>query len=99
MRLYYRAGTGRPIRVAWELEELGVDYEPVALSREECAGDEHLERHPLGRVPALALDGGATLFESTAIVLAVADMYPDAGLIGPLGSALRARSTPGRSWR
>ena len=22
MRLYYRAGTGRPLRVAWELEEL-----------------------------------------------------------------------------
>src|SRR5450432_2748432 len=91
MRLYYRAGTGRPIRVAWELEELGVDYDPVALSGEECAGAEHLERHPLGRVPALALDDGATLFESTAIVLAVADLYPEAGLIGPLGSPLRAQ--------
>jgi glutathione S-transferase len=90
MRLYYRAGTGRPIRVAWELEELGVAYEPVALSGEECAGAEHRERHPLGRVPALSLDDGATLFESTAIVLAVADLYPDAGLIGPLGSPLRA---------
>jgi glutathione S-transferase len=90
MRLYYRAGTGRPIRVAWELEELGVAYEPVALSGEECAGAEHRERHPLGRVPALSLDDGGTLFESTAIVLAVADLFPDAGLIGPLGSPLRA---------
>jgi glutathione S-transferase len=89
MRLYYRAGTGRPIRVAWELEELGVEYEPVALSGEECAGAEHLERHPLGRVPAVTHDDGATLFESTAIVLAVADLHPDAGLIGPLGSPLR----------
>jgi glutathione S-transferase len=91
MRLYYRAGTGRPIRVAWELEELGVEYEPVALSGEECAGAEHLERHPLGRVPALTFDDGATLFESTAIVLAVADLYPEAGLIGPLGSPLRVQ--------
>jgi glutathione S-transferase len=91
MRLYYRVGTGRPLRVAWELEELGVAYEPVALSGEECAGAEHLGRHPLGRVPALALDDGATLFESTAIVLAVADMFPEAGLIGPLGSPLRAQ--------
>jgi glutathione S-transferase len=89
MRLYYRAGTGRPIRVAWELEELGVDYEPMALSGEECGEAEHLERHPLGRVPTLALDDGARVFESTAIVLAIADMYPDAGLIGPLGSRLR----------
>jgi glutathione S-transferase len=91
MRLYYRAGTGRPLRVAWELEELGVDYEPVALSGDECAAAEHLERHPLGRVPALTLDDDATLFESTAIVLAVADLYPEAGLIGPLGSALRVQ--------
>ncbi len=91
MRLYYRAGTGRPIRVAWELEELGVDYDPVALSGDECAGAEHRERHPLGRVPAVVLDDGATLFESTAIVLAVADLYPEAGLIGPLGSPLRTQ--------
>jgi glutathione S-transferase len=91
MRLYYRAGTGRPLRVAWELEELGVAYEPTALSREECAGAEHRERHPLGRVPALTLGDGATLFESTAIVLAVADLYPEAGLIGPLGSPLRVQ--------
>ncbi len=91
MRLYYRAGTGRPVRVAWELEELGVTYEPLALSREECGEAEHLERHPLGRVPALTLDDGATVFESTAIVLAIADLYPDAGLIGPLGSPLRVQ--------
>src|ERR1700761_3777413 len=90
MRLYYRAGTGRPIRVAWELKELGVDYEPVALTNEQCAEADHLERHPLGRVPAVSLDDGATLFESTAIVLTVADMHPEAGLIGPLGSSLRA---------
>jgi glutathione S-transferase len=89
MRLYYRAGTGRPLRVAWELEELGVAYEPTPLSGDECAGVEHLERHPLGRVPVLTLDDGATLFESTAIVLSVADMSPEAGLIGPLGSPLR----------
>jgi glutathione S-transferase len=91
MRLYYRAGTGRPIRVAWELEELAVGYQPIALSSDECTGAEHLERHPLGRVPALALDDGSTLFESTAIVLAVADLFPDAGLIGPLGSCLRTQ--------
>jgi glutathione S-transferase len=91
MRLYYRAGTGRPIRVAWELEELGVAYEPVGLSGDECAGAEHRERHPLGRVPAVDLDDGATLFESTAIVLAVADLHPEAGLIGPLGSPLRTQ--------
>ncbi len=80
---------GRPLRVAWTLEEIGVGYEPVALSADECRADAHLQRHPLGRVPALELDDGRVLFESTAIVLAIADRYPEAGLTGPLGSALR----------
>jgi glutathione S-transferase len=91
MRLYYRAQTGRPLRVAWALEEIGVAYDPVALSADECRADAHLQRHPLGRVPALELDGGRVLFESTAIVLAIADLYPEAGLTGPLASALRDR--------
>lgn len=77
------------MRAAWALHELGLDYEAVPLSSDECAGAEHLQRHPLGRVPALELDDGQVLFESTAIVLALADLYPDAGLIGPLGSRLR----------
>ena len=89
MRLYYRDGTGRPLRVAWELEELGVAYEPVKLTWEQCQQAEHLARQPLGRVPALEFDGEDALFESTAVVLAVADRHPDAGLIGPLGSPLR----------
>jgi glutathione S-transferase len=89
MRLYYRPRSGRPMRVAWALEELALDYEVVALSSEQCVEDAHLARHPLGRVPALEFDDGQTMFESTAIVLALADMFPDAGLAGPLGSSLR----------
>lgn len=77
--------------MAWALEEIGVDYQPVALSAEECRDDAHRQRHPLGRVPALELDDGQILFESTAIVLAIADLYPEAGLTGPLGSALRGQ--------
>jgi glutathione S-transferase len=91
MWLYYRPGTGRPMRVAWTLGELGLDYEAVAVSREQCTAGEHLARHPLGRVPALELADGRVLFESTAIVLAVADMHPEAGLTGPPGSALRGQ--------
>ncbi len=92
MRLYYRPDTGRPMRVAWALEEVGVPYEAVAVSREQASGPEHLARHPLGRVPALELDSGETLFDSTALVLQVADLHPDAGLIGPLGSDERGQA-------
>lgn len=89
IRLYYRAQTGRPLRVAWELEELRVPYETVKLTAEECQGAEHLSRQPLGRVPAVEFDDGEVLFDSTAIVLAIADRHPDRGLIGPVGSPLR----------
>ena len=51
--------------------------------------EEHLLRHPLGRVPALQLGDGATMFESAAICLQLADLNPDAGLIGPVGSTGR----------
>jgi glutathione S-transferase len=73
------------------LEELGVDYEAVAVSIGEYLQGAHLRRHPLGRVPALELDDGQVLLESTAIVLALADRYPDAGLIGPLDPRLRGQ--------
>jgi glutathione S-transferase len=51
---------------------------------------EHLRRHPLGRVPALELGDGTTVFESAAICLQLADLNQAAGLIPPLGSSERA---------
>jgi glutathione S-transferase len=56
---------------------------------EETREPSHRERHPLGRVPVLQDDDGA-LFESAAVCLHVADLVPDAGLIGPPGSRERA---------
>jgi glutathione S-transferase len=90
VKLFYTTRRGRPFRVAWLLEEAGVQYEAVAVEGEQRDSAEHRARQPLGRVPALELDDGTTLFDSTAIVLQLADMYPDAGLVGPLGSQERA---------
>ncbi|HEY1777670.1 MAG TPA: glutathione S-transferase family protein [Solirubrobacteraceae bacterium] len=88
-RLYYMPRT-RSSRALWLLEESGAPYERTKVAPAERQSAEHLGRHPLGRVPALELDDGTVMFESAAICLQLADLNPDAGLIGPLGSSERA---------
>ena len=89
MRVIHREHAGRPIRVAWTLEELGEPYEVTTMTREESRSEEHLARHPLGRVPVLEHDEGF-VFESAAICLHLADLYPEAGLVPELGTHDRA---------
>jgi len=88
-RLYYMPRT-RSSRVLWLLEEIGERYELTEIAGVQRRSAEHLRRHPLGRVPALELGDGTTIFESAAICLQLADLYPAAGLIPALGSSERA---------
>ena len=88
-RLYYMPRT-RSIRVLWMLEEIGKPYDLTQIAGAERRSAEHLSRHPLGRVPALELGDGTTMFESAAICLQLADINPAAGLIPPPGSSERA---------
>jgi glutathione S-transferase len=88
-RLYYMPRT-RSSRVLWLLEEIGERYELTEIAGNQRQSAEHVRRHPLGRVPALELGDGTTMFESAAICLQLADLYPAAGLIPPLGSSKRA---------
>jgi glutathione S-transferase len=87
-RLYYMPRT-RSSRVLWLLEEIGAPYDLSEIRSAERRSDEHLARHPLGRVPALQVGDGTTIFESGAICLQLADLNPDGGLIGPVGSTER----------
>jgi glutathione S-transferase len=87
-RLYYMPRT-RSSRVLWLLEEAGAPYDLTEITGAERRSGEHLRRHPLGRVPALELADGVTMFESAAICLQLADLHPDAGLIDPVGSTER----------
>jgi glutathione S-transferase len=93
MHLYHRPGS-RSERVLWLLEELGAPYELTTLSQAAQADAEHRRRHPLGRVPVLEEEGGP-IFESAAICLQVADLYPLAGLIGRVGSHERGGTAAG----
>ncbi len=88
-RLYYMPRT-RSSRVLWLLEEIGERYDLTEIAGAERRSAEHLRRHPLGRVPALELGDGTTVFESAAICLQLADLNPAAGLIPPVGSSERA---------
>jgi glutathione S-transferase len=89
MRVFHREHAGRPIRVAWTLEELGAPYELTVMTREQGRSDEHRARHPLCRVPVLEDEDGF-VFESAAICLHLADMNPEAGLVPPPGTHERA---------
>jgi glutathione S-transferase len=71
------------------LEEIGEPYELTIMNWEQGSGEEHRARHPLGRVPVVHFEDGY-VFESTAICLHLADLYPGAGLIGAIGTRARA---------
>ena len=91
MRLYYRPGTAAMAPHA-ALAEAGADYELVRVELDEHgnAPPDYLALNPWGRVPTL-VDGDLVLTEAAAIVLHVADRFPQAGLVPPIGTQDRAQ--------
>lgn len=84
IRLHFAPGT-RAVRARWVLEEIGVPYElnVVRLSRGAHKRDDYLKIHPLGKVPALGIDG-TIVFESLGICLYLADRFVEADLAPPV---------------
>jgi len=83
LRLHH-APRSRSSRIVWLLEELGAPAEIVYtnITRMDGSGDEdEANPHPDKKVPALVHDG-TLITESSAIVLYLTDLFPDAGL-GP----------------
>ncbi len=78
----YEFGPTRSIRARWTLQELGMDFEAVSVN---LPAGEHrrpgfLAINPAGRVPVL-VDGDLVLTESAAIVLYLAEKYPEKDLL------------------
>jgi glutathione S-transferase len=78
----YEFGPTRSLRVRWALQELQVPFESVVV---DLRAGEHrkpafLQLNPAGRLPVLA-DGDVVLTESVAIVVYLADKYPDKGFM------------------
>lgn len=87
MKIYHAPNT-RAVRIVWLMEELGLPYELVrfALGDPAMRAPDHLQRHPLGRVPVLE-DGEVTLFESGAIVQYVLARHGGGRLVPETASA------------
>jgi len=81
MRLY-EFGPTRALRVRWTLQELGVEFETVSVNM--LAGEhrrpEFLKLNPAAKLPVL-VDDAQVLTESAAIVLYLAEKYPDGKLL------------------
>lgn len=90
--LYYSPGAAS-LCVHWLLLDIGRPPERrrVDLAAGEQHAAEYRRLNPAGVVPTLVLDG-EPFVESGALLLAVAERYPDAGLLPPSGTAARARA-------
>lgn len=76
MKLFWAPQT-RSMRAFWMLEEAGLNYDTELVDiraddRKDSA--EFLNASPMGKVPAI-VDGGATMSESAAICIYLADRY------------------------
>lgn len=79
MRLYYRPGTASMAPHA-ALAEIGVEYELIEIDRDTAQNDpSYRALNPTGVVPTL-VDGELVLSEAAAILLYLADRFPEARL-------------------
>jgi glutathione S-transferase len=76
------------------LAEAGADYrfELVSLDENAQKSEPFLAINPSGKVPALRLPSGGIITESLAILLTIADNFPDALLLPRAGTEARART-------
>ncbi len=78
----YEFGPTRSIRVRWALQELNVPFEAVTVNmmKGEHQQPAFLQINPAGKLPVL-VDGDLVLTESMAIVIYLAEKFPERGFI------------------
>jgi glutathione S-transferase len=81
----FELGPTRSARARWALLEAGLPFESIGNDVSIIGSNELKAVHPLGKLPALLLDN-KPLFESAAILTAVADLVPEKQLIAAPGS-------------
>ena len=84
----FELGPTRSARVRWTLLEAGLDFESIQQGVDIFKSEALRRVHPLGKLPA-AIINGQPLFESVAIVTAIADLVPEKELIARPGTWAR----------
>ncbi|MGZ5938083.1 MAG: glutathione S-transferase family protein [Rhizomicrobium sp.] len=76
------------------LAEAGAPYEfhAISLDKNEQRKPEFLAINPSGKIPALRLPEGEVITESSAILLTIADHFPNARLLPPQAGVARAQA-------
>lgn len=92
-RLYWSRNTGA-FAVEATLALANADYELVTVDTKSGAHrqDDYLSVNPRMQVPTLRLPDDTVITESAAILLYLADIFPDAHLLPPAGSPARAQA-------
>lgn len=89
--ILHHAHQARSMRSLWLLHELGVEFDVVVHDFDKSLrSPEYLALHPVGRVPALEIDG-MSMFETGAICEYLCERFPEAGLGCAVGDAERAQ--------
>ena len=87
--IFYTNPRSRGAIVRWMLEECGAEYDVVPVHfGKEMKSEKYLSVNPMGKSPALEVDG-KVITETAAILIFLADMYPEKNLIPPVNSLER----------
>ena len=90
--IFYTNPMSRGQIVRWMLEEVGAPYETQILGYGTSMKDPaYLAINPLGKIPALKLDDGVSIFESDTILEYLEDVFP-AHPLRPADPLLAARA-------
>ncbi|MFT4769709.1 MAG: maleylacetoacetate isomerase [Glaciecola sp.] len=77
---YFRSSAAYRIRIALGIKGLEHKIVPVNLTTGQQRGEDYLKNNPQGLVPALTLESGETLAQSSAILEWLEEAHPDPSL-------------------
>jgi glutathione S-transferase len=89
-KLYGRPNAGS-LALQIVLEEIGAPYELSWVGKAPAEAEAFRKINPTGRIPALVLPDGTSVFESAAILIHLTGAHPDANLAPAAGTSAHAR--------